>query len=125
MSLDVYLRGPYEEFPCRCRECENEHTTTGRESYYSANITHNLGSMAKAAGIYQALWRPEELNITKAVKLVEPLRKGLDLLINDPVKFSKFNSENGWGLYEHFVPFVKNYLDACEKYPDATVMVSR
>ncbi len=27
---------------------------------YSANITHNLGEMADKAGIYYALWRPEE-----------------------------------------------------------------
>ena len=36
------------------------------EEVYSANITHNLGGMADEAGIYEALWRPEEVGIAKA-----------------------------------------------------------
>lgn len=92
---------------------------------YSANITHNLNTMAGAAGIYEALWRPEEIGITKAEQLIEPLTRGLAMLKADPVKFSAFNSPNGWGLYEHFVPFVKRYLQACREHPTATVRVSR
>ena len=37
---------------------------------YSANITHNLGLMAEEAGIYQPLWRPEELGIKTAAGLI-------------------------------------------------------
>jgi len=48
MSLDVYLM------------------KTMPTSVYDANITHNLGAMAEAAGIYKHLWRPEEIGITKA-----------------------------------------------------------
>ena len=40
---------------------------------YSANITHNLTKMADEAGIYECLWRPEEIGITKAGQLIEPL----------------------------------------------------
>lgn len=32
---------------------------------YHANITHNLGKMAEAAGIYHALWRPDEIGIKR------------------------------------------------------------
>ncbi len=71
---------------------------------YSANITHNLGRMADAAGIYQALWRPEEIGITKAGQLIEPLKAGLALLKSDRLHFETFNSPNGWGLYKNFVP---------------------
>ena len=92
---------------------------------YSANITHNLTGMAAAAGIYEPLWRPEEVGITKAVQLIEPLMLGLVMLKADPVKFSAFNATNGWGLYKHFVPFVEKYLQACREYPTATVRVSR
>ena len=88
-------------------------------------ITHNLGDMARAADIYQHLWRPEEIDITKAIQLVEPLRAGLALLKSDPERFEKFNSPNGWGMYEHFVPFVEKYLAACEENPDADVRASR
>jgi hypothetical protein len=92
---------------------------------YSANITHNLGAMANEAGIYKHLWRPDEIGVTTAAQLIEPLTAGLALLKSDPARFEKFNSENGWGLYKHFVPFVENYLAACREYPDATVSVSR
>ncbi len=107
MSLDVYL------------------IATRPTTIYDANITHNLGDMARAADIYQQLWRPEEIDITKAIQLVEPLRAGLALLKSDPERFEKFNSPNGWGMYEHFVPFVEKYLAACEENPDADVRASR
>lgn len=92
---------------------------------YSANITHNLGAMAEAAGIYQHLWRPEEIGITKARQLIEPLKQGLERLKSEPEKFEKYNSPNGWGMYEHFVPFVENYLKACEEFPDSEVSANR
>ena len=107
MSLDVMLRG-----------------AVGDE-LYSANITHNLTGMADAAGIYMHLWRPDELGITLASELIEPLREGLARLEAEPEKFEAHNAPNGWGKYEHFVPFVRLYLRACENSPTATVSVSR
>ena len=92
---------------------------------YSSNITHNLGKMAAEAGIYEALWRPDENGITKAAQLIGPLSDGVRRLRDDPEKFDQFNAPNGWGKYENFVPFVENYLAACRKYPDADVRVSR
>lgn len=107
MSLDVYL------------------TAVRPTTVYDANITHNLGPMAEEAGIYKHLWRPEELGIKTAGELIEPLAAGLALLQSDPDRFKAFDAPNGWGLYEHFVPFVEKYLDACRGNPDATVEVSR
>lgn len=86
---------------------------------FSANITHNLTDMADAAGIYKALWRPEEIGVAKAGQLIPILREGLTLLESDPERFKKFDSPNGWGLYIHFVPFVQKVLAACEEFPDA------
>ena len=79
MSLDIYL--------LVTKPCE----------VYSANITHNLGKMASEAGIYKCLWRPEEVEITKAKELIEPLSRGLALLKGDPERFKAFNASNGWG----------------------------
>jgi hypothetical protein len=98
---------------------------TETNEVYSANITHNLASMAEEAGIYKHLWRPEELGITTAKELIEPLKAGLQLLKDKPEHFEKFNATNGWGLYKHFVPFVEKYLNACEEYPKAQIGVSR
>lgn len=41
------------------------------------------------------------------------------------MKFYSINKRKGWGLYEHFVPFVEKYLRACIENPDAFVSVSR
>jgi hypothetical protein len=81
--------------------------------------------MAKEAGIYEYLWQPEKIGITKANQLIEPLAAGLELLKSDPSRFEAFNSPNGWGMYEHFVPFVDQYLAACREYPDAEISVDR
>lgn len=92
---------------------------------FSANITHNLGAMADEAGIYKHLWRPEEIGIYSAGELIEPLEVGLTLMKQDPERFKKFNAKNGWGLYEHFIPWIEEYIEACKKYPDAIIEISR
>lgn len=103
MSLDVYLE----------------------KTVYRSNLTHNLGKMADAAGIYGALWRPDENGIWTAQELIQPLSEGLAKLIADPDKFKKYDSPNGWGMYQHFVPFVSQYLAACVTNPEASVRVCR
>lgn len=92
---------------------------------FKANITHNLRVMAMEAGIYQHLWRPEELNITKASELINPLTHGLDLLRADPDRFRQYEPESKWGTYESLVSLVSNYLHACRLSPNAVVTVSR
>ena len=93
------------------------------ETVYDANITHNLGEIADKAGIYYALWRPGEIGKIKASEIIGPLEKGLYDLKERPEYFKKFDSPNGWGMYEHFVPFVEKYLKACKEYPDAIIRV--
>lgn len=121
MSLDVYLtRKKWISYDAGKTLTEEE------ETVYDANITHNLGKMAGEAGIYEALWRPEEIGKTKANEIVELLEKGLADLKARPKHFEKFNSPNGWeGTVKDFVPFVEKYLEACKEYPDAFIEVSR
>jgi hypothetical protein len=99
-----------------------------KECVYENNITHNLTEMADKAKIYNALWHPENLELENPVKaedIIPLLEKGLKDLEDRPEYFEKFNSPNGWGLYEHFVPFVRNYLKACKEFPQALVEVDR
>lgn len=92
---------------------------------YEANITHNLAPMAREAGVYEVLWRPEKVGITLAVDLIPPLTTGLAILQSDPDRFRLLNPPNGWGSYEGLVSFVRNYLDACQRYPQALVSAWR
>lgn len=147
MSLDVYLEAketllampkiPYREngqIVMLSREEWNERfpnrepiTIPMHETncVYHANITHNLNKMAAEAGIYKCLWQPEEIGITKAEQLIEPLSLGRGQLLENPEHFAQFNPENGWGSYNGLVQFVERYLIACKQFPDATVRVSR
>lgn len=109
-----------------------EFDTGGPEPYhpelFSANITSNLGEMADEAGIYTALWRPYELtedgSFPTAGELIPLLENGLKKLKEDPSYYRQFNSPNGWGMYDNFVPFVEKVLDACKQHPKATVETS-
>lgn len=96
----------------------------GNELYW-ANITHNLNEMASEAGIYQALWRPEEIGAVYAKDIKDIVMKGLTELILNPNYYKQFNASNGWGLYKDFVPFVAEYLKAIIEYPDAKIVVHR
>ena len=120
MSLDVYLLKKFHVTYDNGKTLEEK-----EEIIYDANITHNLGKMAEEAGIYKALWRPEEIGKTKASDIVELLEKGLADLKSRPKHFEKFNSENGWGMYKNFVPFVEKYLNACKENPNTIIEVSR
>lgn len=103
MSLDFYLRANRRVDVC------------------DLNITHNLGPMAKAAGIYDCLWRPAEHGYTHAAQIVPILERGLRELRGDPEKFKAYNASNGWGMYENFVPFVAKVLEKCQENPDGEI----
>lgn len=92
---------------------------------FDYNITHNLGPMAEAAGVYQALWRPEDIPVSKAGDLIELLSSGLQRLTIDPDEYKKLNPNNGWGSYDGLVRFVESYLEACKEFPGAGISVSR
>jgi hypothetical protein len=108
MSLDVYLIDPKT-----------------KQQVYSRNITHNLNTMAEESGIYKALWRPEEIGITKARQIIKPLEKGLAKLATNKAHYEQFNAPNGWGMWEHFIVFCADYLQACRDNPEALVEISR
>ena len=120
MSLDVYLKRKrwisYDE---------GKTLTEDNEEVFWANITHNLHIMAGKAGIYEALWHPEEINATKAKDIISIVEKGLADMRRRPSYYLMFDSPNGWGTYEDFVPWIERYLEALKKYPEAEIEVSR
>jgi len=118
MSLDVWLIVKKNA----CAHCGRE---AEEEKVFSANITHNLNKMAEKAGIYKQLWRPEEIGISKAGELIEPVSKGLADMKARPDYYQKFDSQNRWGLYINFVPWIEKYLEACKKWPEAEIGISR
>lgn len=121
-NIELTIEQVKERFPESEVITEEEYETL---EVFEYNITHNLVPMAKAADIYMELWRPEEIGITKARDLINPLREGLHRLKSDPNKYKEFNPDSGWGVYEGLVDFVSSYLDACYEYPNSDVEVWR
>lgn len=105
MSLDFYLGQDGEEV-------------------FARNITHNLGKMAKEAGLYYVLWHPNSVGYHRAKDCIPTLETGLLELLRNKAKYEAFNAPNGWGMYEHLVPFVVAVLTACNEYPDAQISTS-
>jgi hypothetical protein len=104
MSLDIWL------------------TDTVETTVVDKNITHNLGRMWSEAGVYDALYNSEG----QTAKSVLPiLHEGLRLMIADPERFKKFNAHNGWGLYEHALPWLGELIKEFEEYPNGIIGVSK
>jgi hypothetical protein len=140
MSLDISLHRKY-----LISYDEGKTLEPREEEVYSTNITHNLGTMASEAGIYEALWRPyqlkegynipendynaeyayEEANIVRAHEIIEIIEKGLEDMKARPDYYKTFDSPNGWGTYKHFVPFVAEYLIALKQFPESIVTCDR
>jgi len=140
MSLDVTLYRNYHVSYDEGKTLEPQ-----REFLYSSNITHNLGKMADAAGLYEALWRPyqlkegydipednykaeweyEDANPVRAYEISPIIEKGLEDMKKRPKHYEKFNSSNGWGMYHDFVPWIEQYLEALKKYPESFVECDR
>src|SRR6478609_9159315 len=92
---------------------------------FDYNITHNLNRMADAAGIYEAMWRPDEHGYVHAGDIIDVLDKGLVELRSTPLYFKGMNPKNGWGNYEGLVKATSAYLAACRQYPSAEISVWR
>ena len=111
---------------------------------YHANITHNLGEMAQEAGIYYALWRPYMINYEDCVwatqqeedeyeentevlagEIIDIVERGLADMKERPDHYRQFDSPNGWGTYDRFVPWVEKYLAALKQFPDTIITASR
>ena len=116
MSLDIYLYLSID--------------TGGNEPktviLFENNCTHNYRTMAKEAGIYEYVWRPDECDDVKtAGDLIKPLRAGIKLMEDEPQRFIVLNPANGCGNYETFLPWLRKYLAACVKHPKAFVDTCR
>ena len=109
MSLDIYI------VPIACPHCGRH------DDGFSANITHNLTTMAEALGIYECLWNNEKVGVKTAGQLIKPLKTAIKSMKDDPEKYKKFNAKNGWGTYNDFLPWLEDLLDACQESPESKI----
>ena len=108
------------DFSLRCSCCN--------QSRYDWNFTHNLGLMAREAGIYQALWHPNKdytdtweegyVEINTAAELLPILEAGYNKMVANPSYYRTFNPTNGWGSYDGFIGVIAEIIEACKSFPN-------
>ncbi len=93
-----------------------------RVEHFSANITHNLTGLWSHVGIYEALY---ESDGKTAADILPALEVGHDAMLEKPEECRAFDAPNGWGTYKDALPWVAKLVEACRRYPRATIGVSR
>ena len=110
---------------------------------FVTGLPHTLRSLAWEVKLYEALWRPhmlyteEDFNTKeeeeafedsldiRAESLINVLQNGLNLLREREKEVRPFAPKIGVGTYEQLVETVASYLEACQKYPFARVIITR
>jgi hypothetical protein len=87
----------------------------------SFNITHNVASMWRKAGCYDALYSSGGKT---AADILPMLRAALAKMQDEPAVYRKLNPSNGWGDYDGAVRWLTDVIAEFSKYPKATVEVS-
>jgi len=90
-------------------------SSSSHQLVYERRIMIESKTIAALAEIYDHLFCPEKLKISKASQLIKPLTLGLFKIKSDPDYYGAFYG------YEDFLSFLEEYLNACIKYPDATI----
>jgi hypothetical protein len=95
----------------------------------SLNITHNLNRMAGYCGLYEPLWRPEEMTIPQPVQARDLLGyavKGYEILKRDREHcIQTYSPSNGWGTYDNLLIFTELFISYCLRWPDSYVTANR
>jgi len=105
-----------------CDKCGNKKDD---EIVFEKSITYNLARMARVCGVYHACWKPEKINCFQAKHILKLLRQGLTNLQAFPDFYKQFNASNDCGIYDQFIKFLNEYINACKKYPEAIITVWR
>jgi len=92
---------------------------------FHGHTTHNVVPMAKEAGAYHLLWRPDEVPITTAGQLTDPLLVARAVMQHDPARFAARNAPNGAGTVSDWTAFLHCVAEASTTWPAATVRATR
>ena len=113
MSLDISLD------VSQCPHCNRIESAV-----MDKNITHNLTGMWRRAGVYDALYMSEG---KKASEVTEVLVAGLADMEAHPEIYDtdEYNASNGWGLYKHALPWLREVVAGFRAFPNAIIRVSK
>jgi len=90
------------------------------------NLTHNLGGMADACGLYEPLWRACENDWEYADDIIKPLEKGIaNLMVNKKELIEKHTPENGWGNYDQLKSVALKVYAMCVSNPELKIEIDK
>lgn len=89
---------------------------------YDGNFTHNVTPMWNEAGIYDALYNSHGKKVSE---VLEALETGLIDMARRPSVYRKMDSPNGWGIYNHALPWLADLVEAARDNKDATICISK
>lgn len=87
---------------------------------YWRNHTSNTAVMWREAGCDVA-----DFDGAEAWAFARSLGRAVRDIEERPDHYAKWNPSNGWGSVETTLAFLRDLLDACERFPKAKVRVSR
>ena len=100
--------------------------TGGDEPYvaelYDGYCTHNVTSMWRKEGIYDALYSSEG---KQAGDVLDDLRAGLKDMQEHPEVYREFEASNGWGTYRRALPWLAELVKVFGQHPKASISVSK
>lgn len=95
------------------------------EAVFEGEVSADLVPIAKKAGIYQHVWHPDELKISRAKELISPIENAIKDMDADMPAFEALNGDDEFGTAKNLKEFLGIYLDACNTYPKAHVRVMK
>ena len=95
------------------------------EEVYTASTTHNCRRMAQEARLWYPIWHPEDTGKEKAWQIINELEHGIGHLTARPTHYERISDNNTWGTYSEFLVFCVKYREACQRFPNATITISR
>ena len=85
------------------------------------HITHNLVPIAKAVGVYEALWRPESAGYTKAKDVLPIMKEALRQLRERAKELKALEPPKGYGSMEDLRQDLQALIVVAEEYPEADI----
>ena len=111
MSWDVTIKE--EPLIHDCPNCGGH----GGGVVFEQNITYNVGTMIRRAGIH-----PQVLNGMKVSEAYAIVRNGLLVMEGNKTYFEQFDADNGWGTYATTITAVRAIYKAMDTGNDDDIV---
>lgn len=109
MSLDFYIN-------------DTGLATRSEFRLFWKNYTHNVTPMWHKAKIYDELYNSDGKH---PKEIMEKLRLGLKDMQDNRKEYKILDPDNGWGDCDSAMAFLSDIIDACSRFPEGTIHISK